>query len=188
MTTIDEAFALHPRARFLPPGVRGWAHDDRPLPIGHGQTNSQPSTVWQMLEWLDVHEGQRVCDVGSGSGWTTALLSSLVGSTGRVVAVELLPALVKMGRQNCDDSGVTNAEFHRAIDVYGWPKGAPYDRILVSASAAALPRELIRQLVVGGKLVIPVRQDILEITKQSEDEWDTRWHMGYIFVPLRRQL
>lgn len=188
MTTIDEAFAMHPRARFLPPGVRGWADDDRPLPIGHGQTNSQPSTVRQMLEWLDVQEGQTVCDIGSGSGWTTALLGALVGDTGHVIAVELEPALVVMGRRNCHQSGAINTEFHRAASVFGWPKAAPYDRILVSAAAAELPKELIDQLVPGGKLVIPVRQDILEITKRSDTKWETRWHGGYLFVPLRAHL
>ncbi len=186
MTTIDEAFARYPRGRFLPPTVRGWADDDRPLPIGHGQTNSQPSTVRQMLEWLDVHEGQRVCDIGSGSGWTTALLSALVGVHGHVIAVELLPALVKMGRHHCDEAGVANAEFHRAGKLFGWPKATPYDRILVSAAAADLPHELIGQLAIGGKLVIPVRQDILVITRRTAERYDTRRHGGYVFVPLVR--
>lgn len=188
MDTISQAFESYPRARFLPPSVRSWAPDDRPLPIGHGQTCSQPSTVRRMLEWLDVHDGQRVCDVGSGSGWTTALLSALVGDAGHVVAVELVQALVRFGRDNCLRAGVENVEFHRATGVFGWPQRAPYDRILVSASATELPAELLDQLAVDGKLVIPVRHDILEITKRSDNEYDTILHGGFVFVPLLPRL
>lgn len=184
MTTIGQAFERYPRALFLPSSVRVWADDDRPLAIGYGQTNSQPSTVRRMLEWLDARDGQTVCDVGSGSGWTTALLSALVGEQGQVVAVELIPELVTMGRRHCTRAGVANVIFRRAGRVFGWPKGSPYDRILVSAAAAELPEELLEQLAVGGKLVIPVGHDILEITKRSAAAYDTVTHAGFVFVPL----
>lgn len=157
---------------------------DSPLPIGHGQTNSQPSTVRRMLRWLDAKEGDRVLDIGSGSGWTTALLSYIVAPKGFVYAVEKVPELVEFGRRNNEKAGTTNAKFYKAGKKYGLPEQAPFDRILVSASAQELPKELLNQLKTGGKLVVPVQNDILEITKSDKDNYHTKTHPGFVFVPL----
>ena len=157
---------------------------DSPLPIGHGQTNSQPSTVKKMLAWLDAKPGDMVLDVGSGSGWTTALLSYIVGSKGYVYAVEKVPELVTFGRKNNKKLGIKNVKFFEAGESYGLPEHAPFDRILVSASAENLPHELIEQLKPGGKLVIPVKNDILEITKKPNGDVMTLIHPGFVFVPL----
>ncbi|MGB2787440.1 MAG: methyltransferase domain-containing protein [Candidatus Saccharimonadaceae bacterium] len=184
MISLDRAFKSIRRKDFLRNDDARYADIDAPILIGYGQTNSQPSTVRQMLEWLDVQEGQKVLDVGSGSGWTTALLSSMVGPEGYVYAVEIVPELVEFGRENCRRAGVKNVEFYDARENYGLPKYAPYDRILVSAAADSLPTELIDQLVVGGRAVIPVRNDILVIDKIHGDEYETVRHSGYIFVPL----
>lgn len=184
MDMIGHAFQKNQRRDFVPESLRDRADVDAPLPIGFGQTNSQPSTVRRMLEWLDAQPGDKVLDVGSGSGWTTALLSSVVGPTGRVFAVELVPELVKVGRNNCETAGVINAKFFQAGEEYGSPKYSPYDRILVSASAAQLPQTLLDQLRIGGKLVIPVENDILEIIKTSDREYDIDTHPGFVFVPL----
>lgn len=184
MDTIEQAFQKIQRRDFVPESLRDRADVDAPIPIGFGQTNSQPSTVRRMLEWLDAQPGDKVLDVGSGSGWTTALLSSIVGPTGRVFAVELVPELMKMGRDNCGAAGVINAKFYQAGEEYGLPKHSPYDRILVSASAAQLPRTLLDQLRIGGKLVIPVANDILEIIKTSDQDYDIDTHPGFVFVPL----
>lgn len=181
---IRQAFEVMRRAQFLPKDERAQDAVDAPLPIGYGQTNSQPSTVADMLEWLDVRLGQRVLDVGSGSGWTTALLAYLVGAEGHVTAVEIVPELVEFGRRNCERAGVTNAEFHYADNGIGWAEGQPYDRILVSASAARVPEELIGQLRAPGKLVVPVRETILEILKTKHGAIKTMEHPGYVFVPL----
>lgn len=183
MDRVEEAFNSVPRENFLPEYAKG-RYIDVPLPIGFGQTNSQPTTVRMMLEWLQVEEGNTVLDVGSGSGWTTALLSNLVGPSGKVCAVELIPELVEFGRDNCQRFGVRNAKFHQAGEAFGLPKCAPYDRILVSASARELPEELLDQLKVGGKMVIPVGRDILEIEKLSEDNTEIATHHGFVFVPL----
>ncbi|MBX4199374.1 protein-L-isoaspartate O-methyltransferase [Candidatus Saccharibacteria bacterium] len=183
MDRVQEALNSVPRENFLPAYAKG-QHVDVPLPIGFGQTNSQPTTVRMMLEWLEVEKGDTVLDVGSGSGWTTALLSHLVGPSGKVCAVELIPELVEFGRDNCQRFGVRNAKFHQAGEAFGLPKYAPYDRILVSASARELPDELLDQIKVGGKMVIPVGRDILEIEKLSEDNYETRTHHGFVFVPL----
>lgn len=182
--TIDEAFQAVPRGAFLPRSVREFADIDRALPIGYSQTNSQPSTVRAMLGWLNVHPGDTVLDIGSGSGWTSALLAMLTGPAGMVYAVEKIPELVRFGRSNCAKFDVKNVRFFRARSVVGLPTYAPYDRILVSAAARELPAGLLPQLATHGKMVIPVNQDIVEITKTSDDAYDTVRHSGYIFVPL----
>ena len=186
MDDIDQAFAQTPRANFLPEDLAGFAQNDVPLPIGFGQTNSQPTTVRLMLEWLEVESGNKVLDVGSGSGWTTALLARLGGPKGKVFAVELIPELVEFGRQNCQRLGVKNVKFYQAGKVYGLSRFAPYDRILVSASAQKLPKEVVSQLSVGGKMVIPVGNDVLEITKTSKIKIEIKTHPGFVFVPLVR--
>lgn len=182
---LDDAFRDIPRANFLPEEQANGTSLDIPLPIGFGQTNSQPSTVYQMLEWLDVREGQKVLDVGSGSGWTTALLANLVGPHGKVVAVEKIPQLVRFGRENVERLGITNATFHKAKKgVVGWEEQAPYERILVSASADTLPSELVKQLGRGGRMVIPVRDTILVIDKDAAGDVDRFEYPGFVFVPL----
>jgi len=155
-----------------------------PLPIGFGQTNSQPSTVRLMLEWLDVHPGQKVLDVGSGSGWTTALLAYMTGKEGQVFAVERIPELVSFGRSNCERLGLKNIEFHPAGDAYGYPAAAPYDRILVSAAAKDVPSELVDQLADDGRMVIPVHDSVIIISKDKQGQLEQKAHPGFIFVPL----
>jgi protein-L-isoaspartate(D-aspartate) O-methyltransferase len=184
--TVDDAFQTFSRIDFLPSNEQKNARIDGPLSIGHGQTNSQPSTVRQMLEWLDIQPGDKVLDIGSGSGWTTALSSHLTGLFGMVYAVERIPALLKFGRNNCERLGVTNARFFRAErGVCGLPQYASYDRILVSAEASTIPMELITQLEPFGKMVVPVGGNVLEITRMFEDEYETIIHPGYVFVPLK---
>jgi protein-L-isoaspartate(D-aspartate) O-methyltransferase len=181
---IEAAFARFNRTDFVPEAVKDMAEADRPLPIGQGQTISQPTTVKMMLGWLDGQPGDKVLDVGSGSGWTTALLSYIVGPKGSVYAVERLPELVGFGRGNCQKAGVKNASFHQAGDKYGLAEYAPYDRILVSASTDKVPDELISQLKPGGKLVLPVHNSIFEISKQQNNKTEVIEHPGFVFVPL----
>lgn len=182
---IEAAFQQFPRKMFLPEEVREYAGEDRPIQIGYGQTNSQPSTVRRMLHWLAVRPGQHILDVGSGSGWTTALLAQLTGSTGKVDAVEKIPALRKFGERNCTAAGVTNATFHEAGEYFGFPEAALYDRILVSAGAEELPHELLDQLAPEGIMVIPVGSNILVIKKRSDKTLAIDTHDGFSFVPLR---
>lgn len=181
---IDQAFSAYPRKLFLPPFKTYLADLDTPISIGYGQTNSQPATVKRMLKWLDVKPGARVLDVGYGSGWTTALLSYLAGSDGTVVAVERVPELVAFGRENCSKAGVNNATFHQATSTLGWPKRAPYNNILVSASCDTLPASLVDQLAPLGTLVIPVRHSIWTIIKDAEEHLTQVEHKGFSFVPL----
>lgn len=184
MNTIDRAFDAANRSIFLGDDVKGKAAMDVPLPIGYGQANSQPSTVRQMLGWLDAHEGDKVLDVGYGSGWTTALLSYIVGPKGMVYAAEKITELAELGAKNCTRANIKNAHYFEADGMFGLPEYAPYDRILVSAASPAVPPWLLSQLKSGGKLVIPIQNDIQEITKISDSELHTVKHPGFVFVPL----
>lgn len=183
MDQVAAAFDATPRRDFLPRGVRRRASYDGPLQIAAGQTNSQPRTVEDMLRLLDVRPGQRVLDVGAGSGWTTALLAHLVGPTGSVLGVELEPELVAFGARNLAGTDRPWASIRLATPrVLGDPDGAPYDRILVSAEPDELPQELVDQLADDGVLVIPVAGTMLRVTNPGAVV--TR-HGRYRFVPLR---
>ncbi len=182
---VDRAMTAVPRADFLPRGQRRAAPYDGPLPIGHGQTCSQPRTVADMLRLLDPQPGHRVLDVGCGSGWTTALLARLVGSQGRVDGVEIVPELVVSASEHVARTGMGWAAVHRAEPgVLGLPRLAPYDRVLVSADGGRLPEELVEQLEVPGRMVLPVAGRML-VVDRTEDGVTTESRGHYRFVPLR---
>ena len=184
MDAVADAFAATPREGFLPDTQQGRASYDGPIDIGHGQTNSQPRTVEAMLRLLDVRAGDRVLDVGSGSGWATALLAHLTGPTGEVVGVEVVPDLVRSGAANLERTGRRWASIEPARPgVLGRPDGAPYDRILVSAEARELPAELVAQLADAGRMVIPVRSTMLLVVRRG-DATEVTEHGSYRFVPL----
>jgi protein-L-isoaspartate(D-aspartate) O-methyltransferase len=181
---INQAFKTVKRADFLPEQAADNAALDSALPIGYGQTNSQPAVVRLMLEWLDPKRGEKILDVGSGSGWTTALLATLVGTAGMVYAVEKVPELMRFGAENCQRAGIRNVQFFEAGKNFGLPQSAPFDRILVSASAQKLPKELISQLVTGGRLVIPIGYCIHVIDKTDSNSYESAEYPGFVFVPL----
>ena len=187
------------REGFLPGDVKRHAGLNSALPIGFGQTNSQPSTVADMMELLDVPTGARVLDVGSGSGWSTAILAELVGPAGEVHGVELVPALVERGRANLEAFDVPWAEIHPAEPgVLGLPGLAPFDRILVSAMADSLPDGLIAQLAPGGIMVAPADGEMYRVrrargadddgaddgTGAGVEDITITAHGAYRFVPL----
>jgi protein-L-isoaspartate(D-aspartate) O-methyltransferase len=185
MDAVTAAFEAFPRTGFLPRRQRRMASFDGPLSIGHGQTNSQPRTVDAMLRLLRVEPGQRVLDVGSGSGWTTALLAHLTGESGEVLGVEIEADLVRFGGENLAATRQPWASIHQAESgCLGLPDKAPYDRILVSAEPRILPEELVDQLGDGGRMVIPVYGTMLLVVREAGEVTVTR-HGGYRFVPLR---
>jgi protein-L-isoaspartate(D-aspartate) O-methyltransferase len=191
-TRVEQAMHAVPREGFLHPRDRRRAGRDGPLSIGHGQTNSQPRTVRDMLELLDVRPGQRVLDVGSGSGWTTALLAHLTGPDGWVLGVERVPELVEWGAANVAATGMPWARVRPATPgTLGAPDEAPFDRVLVSAQAATLPTELVDQLAPGGVLVVPVAGRMVRVLTGAATGEDTdagepvvEQHGYYRFVPL----
>lgn len=183
---LAAAFAAVNRADFLPRQHRRSSRQDRPLFIGYGQTSSQPTTVRNMLALLGPQPGHRVLDVGSGSGWTTALLAHLVTSTGRVFGVELLPELVAWGQQNLAGCGGGCATIEQTEpNRLGLPERAPYDRILVSAEARELPEALVEQVAAGGRMVIPVAGRLSVVDRGDRGELVVRRVGHYAFVPLR---
>ncbi len=183
---VARAMATVPRRTFLRPRDRLRSAFDAPLPIGHGQTNSQPSTVAAMLALLDVHPGHRVLDVGSGSGWTTALLARLTGPTGSVLGVERVHDLVTFGSTNLARLGMPWARIEPAAPGrLGAPDAGPFDRILVSAESGRLPQALVDQLGPDGIMVIPVAGRMLTVTRVGPGaEVAVAAHGAYLFVPL----
>lgn len=181
---VRAAMSSTPRADFLPDEVRHLADADHPVMIGWNATNSQPSTVARMLELLDVRPGDRVLDVGSGSGWTTAILSALAGDEGAVIGVEVVPQLVEYGNERLAETG-TRAEIREAVPgVLGLPDEAPFDRILVSAQAATVPTQLEAQLAEGGRLVVPIA-GLMTVVDMRDGIPHRRADAGiYSFVPL----
>lgn len=210
---IESAFRAVNRAYFVPETLEDEAYEDCALPIGFGATISQPTTVAFMLEKLDAREGQKILDVGSGSGWTTALLAHLVGPKGKVIGVEIVPELVAFGRNNLAryysyirtnvgtseergewvSNGHVRAEIRQAEQrEIGLPNEAPFDRILVSAAAEQIPQELVAQLKPGGKMVLPIgsigighTQSLTLVEKQKNGYIKHTAFPGFAFVPLR---
>lgn len=184
--SVADAMREVDRRDFLPEQQRPWAGEDRPLSIGGGQTNSQPTTVLNQITLLDVRPGQRILDVGAGSGWTTAILSRLVGPEGRVIAVEIDEDLAQWGASNVAAYHIPWADYRIARPgVLGWPEDAPYDRILVSAEANHMPETLVAQLGDDAMMALVVRGVMLRVVRERDAEPTVTQHGHYRFVPLR---
>jgi protein-L-isoaspartate(D-aspartate) O-methyltransferase len=173
-----------PRELYVPPQERAWAYDDRPLPIAGDQTISQPYIIALMTEALELKGSEKVLEVGTGSGYQTAILAGLAD---RVISVERLPELAESARKLLESQGHMNVEVHNAGETLGWPQSAPYDAILVTAGAPTLPNELLSQLVIGGHMVIPVgnrfTQELYKV-KRFVDRNVIKDLGGCRFVPL----
>ena len=182
---IIDAFSAVDRKYFVPYTVAEHTYVDVPLSIGYEQTISQPSTVAFMLEQLNVHDGDKVLDIGSGSGWTTALLCHLVREEGSVIGLERIEALVVQGKVNL--SKIQQSQNHCAIKRAGEELGLPgklFDKILVSASSDEIPEVLFLQLKIDGTLVIPIGKSIFKFKKLSETHIEKEEFYGFVFVPL----
>jgi protein-L-isoaspartate(D-aspartate) O-methyltransferase len=182
--SIINAFRIVDRKDFILKEYEKEAYGDYPLPIGFGQTISQPTTVAFMLELLQPKKGDKIIDVGSGSGWTTALLAQITGKKGKVFGLEKIPELVLLGKDNLAKYDFPNAEIRQAGEELGLKEEAPFDKILVSAFARTVPEELVKQLKTGGVMVIPVNNDVLRIEKISNKENRIQRFEGFVFVPL----
>jgi len=182
-SNITEAFTNVDRVDFVQDPTASDVYGDYPLPIGYGQTISQPTTVAMMLEMLEPKKEQKILDIGTGSGWTTALLGFIAGESGSVTGVERVAELVKYGNKNLQKYNFKNVKIIQAQDKLG-VVGEKFDRILVSAAADKFPSELAEQLKVDGKLVIPVQNSIYEVTKNKDGKLEGVEYYGFTFVPL----
>jgi protein-L-isoaspartate(D-aspartate) O-methyltransferase len=182
---ILESFRLVPRHYFVPKGSKGLAYYDTPLPIGCGQTISQPYVVALMLDALKTGVMDRVLEIGTGSGYAAALLSRLVAE---VYSIERIEGLVKEAQKVVSALGYNNIEFRTGDGTKGWPEQAPFDGILVSAGAPGIPGVLIDQLAPGGRLIIPIgakhQQEMVRIIR-GQDGRVSEERLGAVrFVPL----
>jgi len=174
-----------PRHRFVPTDGLTWAYSDSPLPIGHGQTISQPYIVALMTDLLQLKGDERVLEIGTGSGYQAALLGSLAAE---VHSMEVIPELGMNAKDILADLGYTNIHVHIGDGSGGWPEAAPYAGILVAAAAPYAPQPLLNQLAEGGRLVIPVGSlgfQQLEVWTHTGQEFKLQVNLAVAFVPLR---
>jgi len=181
---VLDAMSRVPRELFVPPSSQHAAYENIPLPIEMGQTISQPFIVALMTEAMEITDKDKVLEVGTGSGYQTAILCELAS---RVVTVERHQRLLDRAKDVLAMLGYTNVEFHPTEKTLGWPKGTPYDAIMVTAGAPKVPQVLLDQLAVDGRLVIPVgsrfEQDLMQVIKRKEGLVST--NLGACrFVPL----
>lgn len=174
-----------PRHEFVPAQFVSQAYDDRPLPIGYGQTISQPYIVALMTQLLQLKTGDKVLEIGTGSGYQAAILAELCH---RVYSVEIIRALAEKAREVLSRLQYHNVEVRIGDGYYGWPEHAPYDAIIVTAAAEEVPGPLVEQLKDGGRMVIPIGpaggyQSLLLIEKQG-NQAQSRHITGVLFVPL----
>ncbi len=189
---IISAFQKIKRQDFVLSEIREEADGNYPLSIGYGQTISQPFTVAFMLELCQPQEGDKVLDIGSGSGWTTALFAEIVSERGKVFGIELISQLKEFGEGNVKKYNFVSSG--RVVFICGdGSKGlsheAPFNVIHVAAAAADIPQALLDQLAIGGRLVIPegtMTQDMVLITKISDRRFEEKRFPGFVFVPLIR--
>lgn len=174
-----------PREVFVEPGAEAVAYEDAALPIGEGQTISQPYIVALMIEAAAIEPDDVVLDVGAGSGYAAAVVSRL---TGRVHAIERLPALAAAARRRFAELGYDTIELKVGDGTLGMPDAAPFDAILVAAGGREVPRTLKRQLAIGGRLIVPVgergQQTLLKVTRLGENDFREETLCAVAFVPL----
>jgi len=168
---VLEAMTRIPREQFIPPEERHLAYEDRPLPIGFDQTISQPLIIAMMTEALELTGNEKVLEVGTGSGYQAAILAELARL---VITTERLSPLAEAAKEVLDRLGYTNVEIHLAEETLGWQKQAPYDAIIVTAGAPRVPPDLLAQLTVGGRMIIPVGsrylQELRKVTKHKKKD------------------
>jgi len=186
---VMAALGKVPRHRFVPASQEAFAYENRPLPIGNAQTISQPYIVALMTDLLDPKPGDRVLEVGTGSGYQAAVLAELVA---KVYTIEIVEPLAKRAKKVLGDLGYGNVEARIGDGYNGWPEAAPFDSIVVTAAPAAIPQPLVDQLKAGGKLVVPVGdaedvQQLLLSEKQADGTVAVRRTLAVRFVPLTRK-
>ena len=183
---VLQAMEEVPRHRFVPVDQRDAAYENRPLPIGHGQTISQPYIVALMTELLDLRPGQKALEIGTGSGYQAAVLAAMGA---QVWSIEIIEPLARQARQALEATGHGQVRSRAGDGYYGWPEAAPFDGILVPAAASHIPQPLVKQLAPGGRMVVPVGQPFLTqhlvlVEKLPDGGVRTRQILPVRFVPL----
>jgi protein-L-isoaspartate(D-aspartate) O-methyltransferase len=183
---VREAMLAVPRHAFVPPAQRSYAYENRPLPIGFGQTISQPLIVAVMTELLEVDPGDRVFELGTGSGYQAAVLAALGAE---VYSVEIVPELGKRARTTLDEAGYGSVQTRIGDGYFGWEEAAPFDAIMVTAAGDHIPPPLLAQLKPGGRMVLPVgshyfTQQLVLVVRQADGSFSTRELLPVAFVPL----
>lgn len=181
---IKEAFDRIDRINFVPESYKEEAYEDYPLPIGFGQTISQPTTVAFMLELLDLRPNHQVLDVGSGSGYTAALLAAIVHK-GSVLSLEIIPELAEMGKINLAKYNFSNAKIKCSNGRLLPLNIGKFDRILVNAAGEDIPENLIEILKPGGIMVIPIKQSVIKVIKKGNSKIELTEYPGFAFVELK---
>lgn len=183
---VEKAFLDTPREVFIPDDIKRYAYLDSPLEIGHGQTISAPHMVAIMVEALDLKKGQKILEIGAGSGYHAAIVAKIIGKKGHVYTIERFSYLANFAKNNLEKAKVTNVTVETGDGSEGLLKYAPYDRIYVTCAAPDIPKPLIDQLKDTGKLMIPIGQMIcnLELVEKKGDKIKTKNLGGCAFVPL----
>ncbi len=186
--SVVDALNAVPRDEFVPAAQRRYAYENRPLPIGYGQTISQPYIVALMSELADLAPGDRVLEVGTGSGYQAAILAHMGAD---VHTIEIIPELGNSARNTLSRVGFDDVKARVGDGYFGWPEAAPFDAIVVTAAASHIPPPLTQQLAPGGRMVIPVGppflvQQLLLVTKDQDGTLKTRQLLPVRFVPLTR--
>ncbi|MBI5859253.1 MAG: protein-L-isoaspartate(D-aspartate) O-methyltransferase [Nitrosarchaeum sp.] len=183
---VESAIRKIPRHEFVPISLKEEAYEDAPLSIMKNQTISQPSVVSRMTEWLDIREGQKILEIGSGSGWQTAILSYLVGN-GKVYSIERHSELVEFAKKNLDKLGITNVKVILGDGSLGFPEESPFNRIIITAACKKIPEPLLGQLSTDGLLIAPVgefQQSLVLLKNTPQGIVEIKNQPGYVFVPL----
>jgi protein-L-isoaspartate(D-aspartate) O-methyltransferase len=183
---VEKAFLETPREIFVPESLRHYAYVDSPLDIGNGQTISAPHMVAIMVEELDIKKGQKILEVGAGSGYHATIVSKLVGKEGHIYTVERFSSLADNAKKNLKNASISNVTIETGDGSEGLPKYAPYDRIYVTCAAPKIPPPLLEQLKDQGKLMVPVGKMIcsLELIIKKGDKIISKDLGGCAFVPL----
>ena len=183
---VESAIRKVPRHNFVPESLKNQAYENSPLPIIEKQTISQPSVVSRMTEWLDLKEGQKVLEIGSGSGWQSAILANIVGN-GKIFTVERHDKLASFAKKNLEKLGIKNVTIIHGDGSLGLPEKSPFDRIMITAACKKVPNVLLHQLALGGLLIAPVGDDIqslILLKKTIKGFVEIKNQKGYVFVPL----
>ncbi len=189
---VAEAFRVIDRKDFIPESDRESAYENIPLPIGFGQTISQPLTVAFMLDLLELKKGEKILDIGSGSGWLAALIAHLVfdeeSKAGKVVSIERIPELKISAEKNISHYEILKdvVSVELGDGALGSPNEAPFDRIIAAAAAEEIPEAWKEQVKIGGRIVAPIQESIVVLDKVSKDEFNKKQYFGFNFVPLIR--